>query len=107
MQLEEAITPGPWEGSGSTETVEWLANLLCTDGVNLAEVTEEQLRRGTPVYVDDSADLDEVQRLMARHHIRMLPVVAHGSLVGVVDILKLARLYDSPGDSPGSDAATA
>jgi CBS domain-containing protein len=94
MKLSEVVTPGPWEGTGSTDTVEWLARLLRADGVNLAAVTAEQIRRGTPVYVEADADLMEVQRLMALHHIRLLPVISDGVLMGVVDLVELARRED-------------
>jgi CBS domain-containing protein len=54
--------------------------------------TFTELRRGTPVYVDGEADVLEVQRLMARNHIRSLPVVTAGSVVGVIDLLELAMM---------------
>jgi CBS domain-containing protein len=94
VDLSEVVTPGPWESAGSTETVEWLASLLRSDGVNLSEVTTEQLRRGTPVYVEAHADLVDVQRLMALHHIRLLPVLSKESLIGVVDLVALAARDD-------------
>ena len=34
----------------------------------------------------------EVQRLMARNHIRSLPVVQAGRVIGVVDLLELAMM---------------
>jgi CBS domain-containing protein len=94
VDLTDVVTPGPWESGGSTETVDWLASLLRADGVNLSEVTAEQLRRGSPVYVEASADLVEVQRLMAFHHIRLLPVLRDGTLIGVVDLVQLAARDD-------------
>lgn len=94
MDLTDVVTPGPWESGGSTETVDWLAGLLRSDGVNLSQVTAEQLRRGTPVYVEADADLVEVQRLMALHAIRMLPVLRNERLIGVVDLVQLAARDD-------------
>jgi CBS domain-containing protein len=64
------------------------------------DVTEAELKRGTPVYVLADSDVLEVQRRMARHHIRVLPVLASEALIGVVDLVELARRddLDSGGD---------
>ncbi len=72
----------------------WLASLLCDEGMNLMDVTEEELKRGTPVFVQADSDVLEVQRRMAHHHIRLLPVLADGVLIGVVDLVELARRED-------------
>lgn len=90
----EVVTPGPWGDDATSSTMTWLAKLLTDEGVNLMDVTEEQLKRGTPVFVEASADVVEVQRRMARHHIRMLPVLSKGALIGVVDLVELARRDD-------------
>jgi CBS domain-containing protein len=74
----------------SSETLKWLASLLRNEGLNLMAATTSELERGTPVYVEADADLDEVQRRMARNHIRRLPVVDNGHLVGVIDLVDLA-----------------
>ncbi len=89
----EIVTPGPW-GEGSSDTMTWLARLLCDEGMDLMDVTEEELKRGTPVYVQAESDVLEVQRRMARHHIRVLPVLSHDALIGVVDLVELARRDD-------------
>lgn len=93
-KTSEVVTPGPWGDDATSTTMTWLAKLLTDEGVNLMDVTEEQLKRGTPVFVEASADVVEVQRRMARHHIRMLPVLSKGALIGVVDIVELARRDD-------------
>ena len=93
-KTSDVVTPGPWGDDPNSSTMTWLAKLLTDEGVNLIHVTEEQLKRGTPVYVEASADVVEVQRLMARHHIRMLPVLSKGALIGVVDLVELARRSD-------------
>ncbi|HJR44093.1 MAG TPA: hypothetical protein VJ927_00655 [Actinomycetota bacterium] len=90
----EVVTPGPWASEGSSDTMEWLASLLRDEGVDLMDVTEEQLKRGTPVYVQASSDVVEVQRQMAMHHIRVLPVLSDGALIGAVDLLELAARDD-------------
>ena len=95
----EVVTPGPWVSEGSSDTMEWLARLLRDEGVDLMDVTEEQLKRGTPVYVQASSDVVEVQRRMARHHIRMLPVLQLESLIGVVDLVELAGRDDLTSES--------
>lgn len=90
------VGAGPWEGA-APETLSWLAKLLQDEGVDLSSVTSADLARGTPVYVGADAPAVEVQRLMALHHIRVLPVVADGSLLGVVDLVELARHDDLAG----------
>lgn len=93
-RTSDVVTPGPWGDDANSPTMTWLAQLLMSEGVNLIDVTEEQLKRGTPVFVEASADVVEVQRRMARHHIRMLPVLSDGALIGVVDLVELARRAD-------------
>jgi CBS domain-containing protein len=74
-----------------TQTMDWLAKLLCDEGVNLMEVGEKsELTRGTPVYVDAHEPAIEVQRRMAQMHIRRLAVVGQGTLMGIVDLVDLA-----------------
>jgi CBS domain-containing protein len=90
-KVSEVITSKPWVDPTS-DGLEWLASLLQTEGVDLMRATFTELRRGTPVYVDADAELLEVQRLMARNHIRSLPVVSGGSVVGVIDLLELAMM---------------
>jgi CBS domain-containing protein len=99
-KTSEVVTPGPWAGSGSSDTMTWLARLLREEGQDLMDVTEAELKRGTPVYVQADSDVVEVQRRMARHHIRVLPVLAAGGLIGVVDLVELAQRddLDSGGD---------
>jgi len=74
-----------------TETMDRLGRLLYDEGVNLMQVAEDQLARGTPVYVDAEAAAIEVQRRMAQFHIRRLAVVGDGTLLGIVDLMDLAR----------------
>jgi CBS domain-containing protein len=90
-KVSEVITSKPWVDPTS-DGLEWLASLLQTEGVDLMCATFTELRRGTPVYVDADAELLEVQRLMARNHIRSLPVVSGESVVGVIDLLELAMM---------------
>lgn len=90
----EVVTPGPWGESGTSDTMLWLARLLKDEGTDLMHVTEEELKRGTPVYVEAQSDVLEVQRRMAHHHIRVLPVLANGALIGVVDLVELAQRDD-------------
>ena len=77
-----------------TETSAFLAGLLRREGVDLAHVTECDLVRGTPVYVEADADVHLVQGLMARYHIRSLPVIGKEGFIGLVDLIELALQYD-------------
>ena len=96
------MATGTWSDS-SPDTLEWLASLLRDEGVDLMCATFTELQRGTPVYVTGDADIVEVQRLMARNHIRTLPVVTNGSVTGIIDLLELAMMEDIPGLEPESD----
>ena len=83
----------------SSSTLAWLAELLRDEGVDLMDASDGALRRGTPVYVHADADVVDVQRRMAQSHIRRLPVVKDDQLVGIVDLLDLARIEDlAPGE---------
>jgi CBS domain-containing protein len=90
-KVSEAITSKPWVDP-SSDGLEWLASLLQTEGVDLMCATFTELQRGTPVYVDGDAEVLEVQSLMARNHIRSLPVVSAGSVIGIIDLLELAMM---------------
>jgi CBS domain-containing protein len=90
-KVSEVITSKPWVDP-SSDGLEWLASLLQSEGVDLMCATFTELQRGTPVYVDGDADVLEVQKLMARNHIRSLPVVSSESVIGIVDLLELAMM---------------
>jgi len=90
-KVSEVITSKPWVDP-SSDGLEWLASLLQSEGVDLIRATFTELQRGTPVYVDGDADVLEVQSLMARNHIRSLPVVSAGSVIGIIDLLELAMM---------------
>lgn len=93
-----------WKGS-SPEALEWLGRLLAEEGIDLLEADEGELERGTPVYCQRDADVIVVQRLMARFHIRMLPVVDDGKVAGLVDLVELAMREDlDPNDQVGDVA---
>jgi CBS domain-containing protein len=90
LVIGDLVGAGGW-ADVSTATLEWLGSLLADEGVDLMDATDAQLERGTPVYVRVDADVVEVQRRMAQRHIRRLPVVADGHLVGLIDLLELAQ----------------
>ena len=76
------------------EALEGPARLLLEEGVDLLAATTCELARGTPIYVRASADVVSVQRCMAQHHIRSVPVLAAGRLIGCVDLVELAELTE-------------
>jgi CBS domain-containing protein len=94
MRTEPRATVGEWlrsrRATAGRDRLEWLAQLLRTEGVDLSRVSAFHLRRGTPVYVEAGADVVEVQRLMAANHIRSLPVLDRGRVSGFVDLVDLA-----------------
>ncbi len=87
--LLDVMATRRWTGT-APETLEWLGALLREEGVDLTQATASDLARGTPVYAEAGADLMEIQRLMARNHIRRLPVLQEGKLLGVVDLVEIA-----------------
>jgi CBS domain-containing protein len=95
----EVVAAKSWADS-SSDVFEWSARCLRNDGVDLVAATRGQLARGTPVYVEASADVLQVQRLMATNHIRSVPVLDNGSVVGVVDLVELALMTDATEDGP-------
>jgi CBS domain-containing protein len=66
-----------------------LAHCLREEGIDLMDL-DGTVERGTPVYVDAHVSALEVQSRMARHHIRMLPVIQGNEILGVVDLVELA-----------------
>jgi hypothetical protein len=103
--IGDTLDGARWKGS-SPEALEWLGRLLKDEGVDLLTADEGQLRRGTPVYVHMDAEVVDVQRLMARYHIRMLPVVEDGRVAGLVDLVELAMRDDLGPDDEVGDAAS-
>jgi CBS domain-containing protein len=51
-----------------------------------------KIMTANPVSVDVATDLRKVNKLMTDKHIRHLPVVAHGKLVGVISHTDIMRL---------------
>ena len=76
---------------GHSIALDWLGRLLVEEGIDIESATFIQLERGTPVYVRSEADLQEVQRLMARNHIRSVTVLSEGRPVGILDFVELAE----------------
>lgn len=100
MQVERRQqTVGDWLVSrplamASPEAFRWLASLLRREGLDLLTIAPAGVSRGTPVYVEASACVLEVQRLMASNHIRSLPVLDSGEVIGFVDLVDLALTTD-------------
>jgi len=61
------------------------------EGRDPASVTAGELADGTPVWVDASADHEEVVRLLTQHKIRRLPVIDDHRLVGMISEADVAR----------------
>lgn len=101
--IADVVARRGW-ANASTQTRGRLAQLLRDEGIDLTRATSEQLVRGTPVYVEASADVYEVQRLMAQNHILRLPVLENGSLLAIVDLVEIALRLDGKG--PGEATET-
>lgn len=54
------------------------------EGSDPSSTTAGQLAKGTPIWVDASADEHEVVRLLSEHKIRRLPVIDNHRLVGMI-----------------------
>jgi CBS domain-containing protein len=100
MQIDHRQrTVGDWLASrpravAPPEAFRWLASLLRSEGRDLLTIAPTGVPRGTPVYVDASACVLEVQRLMASNHIRSLPVLDSGEVIGFIDLVDLALTTD-------------
>jgi CBS domain-containing protein len=103
-RLGEVVALKRWSGP-SGESLQWLGRLMRDEGIDITEATADQLERGSPVYATVDADVVDVQRLMARHHILRLPVVDDGRLVGIVDLVELALRSSRDGSEPPSAAS--
>ncbi len=103
MVIAEVLSSSRW--TDSYQSLEWLVRLLRDEGVDLLQADPATLERGTPIYVQAGADVLDVQRLMAQHHIRMLPVVRDSEVIGIVDLLDLALRDDLGDDAPIEEAA--
>lgn len=60
-------------------------------GKDPAKVTAADLAQGTPVFVDASANEDEVLSLMQEHRIKRLPVMEGKQLIGMISEADLAQ----------------
>ena len=60
------------------------------EGRDPKTTTAGDLAQGKPVWVDASAEDDDVLRLMEEHHIRRLPVIEEHELVGMISEADLA-----------------
>lgn len=69
-----------------------LAAALRRDGTDLTKAVISSLSRGTPLYVESSADVIEVQLRMARAQCGMLPVLERGVVVGLIDLEDLSAI---------------
>jgi CBS domain-containing protein len=105
-RLGDVVALQRWPGA-STETLQWLGRLMSEEGIDLTLATADQLERGSAVYATVEADVNEVQRLMAHHHILRLPVVDGGKLVGIVDLVELALRASGQDPEPPLAAAGA
>ena len=87
-------------------TTRWLVRLLYEEGADLLEIGDRRLPRGTPVYAKASADAVELQRAMARNHVRCLFVIETQEALAIVNILDLALHMDALSEgSPRSDSS--
>jgi CBS domain-containing protein len=96
LEISDVMQPSPPgnEGAGT-------GRLLLEEGTDLLAADKGRLKRGTPVYVHASADVNEVQRQMALKHIKLLPVLSNGEVVGLVDLMDLVRMQAR--DTSGED----
>lgn len=77
----------------------WLSRLLKDEGKDVMEADAQELRRGTPVYAQADATINEVQRRMAQNHIRMLPVLDDSTVLGILDLVDIANEDDLSPDT--------
>lgn len=90
-KVVDVLAPAGFDEADS-EALTWLGRLLMDEGTDLETATFVELERGTPVYVRADADIQEVQRLMARNHIRSVTVLSGERPVGILDLVELAGM---------------
>lgn len=93
----------------------WLKSLLlpstvASDYVHTHARHVSGVMTHSPVFVTPETELDEVAQLMLRKHIKRLPVLEHGKLIGIIsraDLLRVLarRLINTPSET--SDASIA
>jgi CBS domain-containing protein len=64
---------------------------VVADGLNPVDVPARALAKGTPVFVDAQAPVEEVMQCMADHQIRRVPVIDDKRLVGIISQADIAR----------------
>jgi anti-anti-sigma regulatory factor len=77
------------------DTIRWLVRLLYEEGTDLSRIGDRPLPRGTPVYTEATADVIEIQRAMARNHVRTLFVIQAQDALATVNIVNLALLIEA------------
>ena len=60
------------------------------NGLDPQETTVDMLAERTPIWVDASADINDVLQTMEEHKVRRLPVVENQQVVGVISEADLA-----------------
>lgn len=98
MVIEDVVAAARWN-EASPESLEWLVKLLRDEGMDLLKADPKKLARGTPVFVEASAPVLDVQRVMAQNHIRFLPVVKKEQVIGIADLVELAMADLEPGET--------
>lgn len=93
MVVADVVTGSSLEGISGAELSNLVA-LLRSEGLDLSRIQDCEMVRGTPVYVEADADLLEVQKMMARCHIRSVPVLSGERVVGFLDLVDLAGRED-------------
>ena len=74
------------------DPVEPLEQVAARAGARLGNTTVKDMMSRSPVTVSATEPLRDIARLMIERHIRRLPVVRDGRLIGVVASLDLVRL---------------
>jgi CBS domain-containing protein len=93
MVVADVVEGSSLEGVPGRELAGLVA-LLRREGIDLATIQDCEMVRGTPVYVEADADLVQVQKMMARCHIRSVPVLRDDRVVGFLDLVELAGRED-------------
>lgn len=76
-----------------------LIDALGTRAEDIAELEASDLMTVDPLTTKPTANLESVERKMVDHHVRHLPVVEGGEVIGIVSMLDLLhRRMDGPSD---------
>jgi len=102
MALQDAITTMDEHDIGSLVIMEYgelvgmltfreIIHTLHAQGGSVGTTTIRKVMDDHPITVTPETEVDEVRRMMLEHHVRYLPVMEVGTLMGVISFYDVAK----------------